>query len=687
MGPPRETAAGRVARQTGSWATWGATPPSPSLPSSLTSAVRIESDDTLPTGLVVPRRDGFNRGREEGQGHEPAAGVPATTRPADSSQPLRESGTGSSSGVRLTDIVSQQSTVAAAGPVVPNGPLRATSAAAAKSTPPTATENAPIIAVSRQGLHQRPLTAAAAGPPAPAATTAAAAVCGILPGCSTTRQNNGGQLPSTSVQVFSSASISSASRIPPPSTKGPLKAAGIFRPHAYEDRLDTIVADIKKFIAVRTNFADAAVQANYLASLLQRLCPSSEVTVDNLVQCFTFANVSLMPDEGEALFDRFDADDSGTLTFRELSQGIFEVKRPVPRAHKELRLLIEDVRRRLIARSGSDGLSSLRRSFLTYAKSATSTNNASSNNKAAATAGTAAAVSSSGGSSSGELSPEGLFNWVQNAGLRMTLPQCQAMVKFFDVDRSGTISLPEFFRVLRGPMSRRRRALVKQVFDALDVTGDGLVSIEDMSQRFDAGRHPDVLTPPSAGGSANNDVSSPQVILNSLIQAFSVASRRSNGVCKKVTSDRKKNISAATATAATFGPASWGMTPTNSLVPQSNDDGTDPRKAATEDDAIDPHFITFQDFLDYYKDLSAMIEEDDYFELMMRNCWHLSGGEGWAANTTCKRVLVTFVDGRQQVVELVNDLGVNVKDVKVVKARLEAQGLVGIAEVQLSATA
>ena len=49
--------------------------------------------------------------------------------------------------------------------------------------------------------------------------------------------------------------------------------------------------------------------------------------------------------------------------------------------------------------------------------------------------------------------------------------------------------------------------------------------------------------------------------------------------------------------------------------------------------------------------ISANIDEgtngDDYFELMMRNVWHISGGEGWCANTTCKRVLVVFEDDTQ----------------------------------------
>ena len=85
--------------------------------------------------------------------------------------------------------------------------------------------------------------------------------------------------------------------------------------------------------------------------------------------------------------------------------------------------------------------------------------------------------------------------------------------------------------------------------------------------------------------------------------------------------------------------------------------------------------MTPTEFLDYYNTVSSSIDTDDYFELMMRNAWHISGGEGWCANTTCRRVLVTHADGHQSVQEIKNDLGMGRTDTAGMMANLAAQGV------------
>jgi calcyphosin len=96
--------------------------------------------------------------------------------------------------------------------------------------------------------------------------------------------------------------------------------------------------------------------------------------------------------------------------------------------------------------------------------------------------------------------------------------------------------------------------------------------------------------------------------------------------------------------------------------------------------AGEPIQITWQEFERYYANISASIDDDDYFELMMRNSWHISGGEGWCANTSNRRVLVTHNDGRQSVQEIQNDLGIGENDTDEMMRRLGLQGVQNIAK-------
>jgi calcyphosin len=65
------------------------------------------------------------------------------------------------------------------------------------------------------------------------------------------------------------------------------------------------------------------------------------------------------------------------------------------------------------------------------------------------------------------------------------------------------------------------------------------------------------------------------------------------------------------------------------------------------------------------------------------NAWHISGGEGWAENTTCRRVLVVHFDDSEEIVEIKDDLGFDATNIPATKARLERQGVKNIKAVKL----
>ncbi|KAG2498075.1 hypothetical protein HYH03_003835 [Edaphochlamys debaryana] len=203
--------------------------------------------------------------------------------------------------------------------------------------------------------------------------------------------------------------------------------------------------------------------------------------------------------------------------------------------------------------------------------------------------------------------------------LHMSEADTQRVFRGFDKDCSGYISFDELLLGLRGELTERRLDMVKRCFKVLDKDGNGTVTLADLERRYDTSRHPDVI----AG------TKTPRMVLMEFLGTFEAAGGGVKG------------------------------------------DG----------------LVDFEEFKTYYTLISSNIDEgksgDDYFELMMRNVWHVSGGEGWCANTTCKRVLVVLEDDAQKVIELTDDFDVDVKDLAAVKAKLAEQGITGIKSVAL----
>mmetsp|Transcript_34346 Transcript_34346/g.75097 ORF Transcript_34346/g.75097 Transcript_34346/m.75097 type:complete len:478 (-) Transcript_34346:253-1686(-) len=94
--------------------------------------------------------------------------------------------------------------------------------------------------------------------------------------------------------------------------------------------------------------------------------------------------------------------------------------------------------------------------------------------------------------------------------------------------------------------------------------------------------------------------------------------------------------------------------------------------------------VTKDEFIEAYQWVSSSIDTDDYFELMMRNAWHISGGTGWSENTSNLRVLVIHFDGSQEVVEVKDDLGLRRDDYTGIMRKLQQQGVKNIKKIEVA---
>lgn len=211
-----------------------------------------------------------------------------------------------------------------------------------------------------------------------------------------------------------------------------------------------------------------------------------------------------------------------------------------------------------------------------------------------------------------KLSRSELTTGLHDYGLRFTPDEFEALWRFLDRDRSGTIDYDEFLRGVRGEMNDRRVGMVELAWEVLDKTKDGKVTIDDLRGTYDPSFHPEVVK-----GTMTPDEALAQFL------------------------------------------AQW-----------------DTKKA----DGV----VEWDEFLEYYDSVSCSIDDDDYFELMMRNAWHLPGGTGWCENTANLRVLVTHADGSKTIEMVKDDLGLKRSDLEAIKRRLVKQGITDVVAVSTS---
>ena len=137
--------------------------------------------------------------------------------------------------------------------------------------------------------------------------------------------------------------------------------------------------------------------------------------------------------------------------------------------------------------------------------------------------------------------------------------EIDAVMEVFDVNRDGVLSYNEFLRAIVGEMNQRRREICTQAFNVLDESLDGVIELSEIKRIYNAKRHPDVLD-----GKRTEDE-----VLCDFLDTFEFHyALRYGDKCK----DRR---------------------------------------------------ITLDEWLEYYNNVSANIDNDAHFELLIRNAYHL----------------------------------------------------------------
>jgi len=357
-------------------------------------------------------------------------------------------------------------------------------------------------------------------------------------------------------------------------------------PKDIEQRVDELTRTIQSMVELKTGFAEDHIKSRQLQKIFAQFDIDHTQKMNQQEFCKVLEHLNVNPTraEMEAMYDRYDVSEDGTISFKEFSDAVFGIT-PCPYANPVFRDVLIKLREKLLARAraGDEGV----------------------------VRGLSRTLRVMDANNSGCLDKKELTEALLKIGLRVEPKDIDTIVKVYDRDGSGSISLTEFLRGVRGRLNARRRDLVMAAYKILDKNNDESITLAELADCYDTVNHPAV----------KKGTRTPQEVLQEFM-------------------------------------GQW----------DKDGSGT----------------VTWVEWLDYYKDISGSIELDDYFELMMRNAWRMSGGEGWCQNTSCRRVLVTLMDDSQSVQEIKNDLGIGPNDLDKMKRNLEAQGIKNIKSIKLT---
>ncbi|XP_061457251.1 calcyphosin [Rhineura floridana] len=85
---------------------------------------------------------------------------------------------------------------------------------------------------------------------------------------------------------------------------------------------------------------------------------------------------------------------------------------------------------------------------------------------------------------------EEFLKGLQDAGVSLERGEAEEIFNLCDKNQSGTLDFTEFLEALRPPMSKARKEVIRQAFQKLDRTGDGLVTVEDLRGVYSSRSHP-----------------------------------------------------------------------------------------------------------------------------------------------------------------------------------------------------
>jgi len=161
---------------------------------------------------------------------------------------------------------------------------------------------------------------------------------------------------------------------------------------------------------------------------------------------------------------------------------------------------------------------------------------------------------------SGQISLDDLTTIFQTYNLNFSNNDIQNIFQMFDTNQTGLLNYDLLLKNITGEMNERRILSVKKVFDNFNVNEKGEVSINEIKQKYNSGRHPDVV----------NEKKNKEEVYGEFLDKLEIF--------REYNDNLKASFSSS---------------------------------------------MTFSEFAMFYSEISMSIRDDNLFDYLLNNCWDL----------------------------------------------------------------
>lgn len=225
-----------------------------------------------------------------------------------------------------------------------------------------------------------------------------------------------------------------------------------------------------------------------------------------------------------------------------------------------------------------------------------------------------------------QLNLEEFTKGMKTAGMNLNEEEVKDLFERFDSDRSGFINTDEFLQTIRPPMSASRLKVINEAFKKLDRSGDGVITVDDLRNLFSVSSNPRYVS----------GEESEEQILTRFLADFETNELVRDGKFEyrqeDVTSEGSNVEESESGECSSTGHGTRtgsGQGQANEFWHLRNDSETQKMWRKTDRDDIDRRWsnrarkVTKEEFINYYSGISASIDEDAYFDLMVRQSYKL----------------------------------------------------------------